>query len=45
MKRESKEVNLVINGLEEGTKSERENEEEDWTKVCDLIREIGNRKP
>ena len=45
MKRETKEKNLVINGLEEGTKSERENEDEDWTKVCDLVREIGNEKP
>ena len=45
MKREKKEKNLVINGLEEGTKTERENEEEDWTKVCDLIREIGNDQP
>ena len=45
-RREEKERNIEINGIPEGTNSEeRTNEEMDWIKICDMIREIGNDSP
>ena len=44
--RTEKEKKIVLNGIIEGTKeNERENEEDDWLKTCDLIKVIGIDNP
>ena len=44
--RTEKEKKIVLSGIIEGTKeNERENEEDDWLKTCDLIKVIGIDNP
>ena len=44
--RTEKEKKIVLSGIIEGTKEiERENEEDDCLKTCDLIKEIGIENP
>ena len=44
--RTEKEKKIVLGGIIEGSKEiERENEEDDWLKTCDLIKEIGIENP